>query len=162
MDPRRIGPVAAAAADGSVWRLADSIPRLRRLASNGSIEIDVPLQAAELTAIRVRQLYEIESGSLEPPVRYATDVQLVAGAPWVLLNASVEEGAVLLLFEADGTQRGSLFLPATEGGRRFVVDTAQARAYFVGPRPPQQMTATASPRAVSKVATSSSRASPQV
>lgn len=122
--------------DGGAWTVTDSIPRLQRVSSAGVVEVDVPIVDVQLTPIRVRAARREMERTEQRPVRYATDINVVGSTVWVLLNVSVEEGAVLLGFSTEGRQLYRLELPATEGGRFVAWDTTRARLYAVGPEIP--------------------------
>lgn len=129
--------VVAADLGGGRWLFVDSIPRLQRYDASDRLISEHPVSAAELTAIRVNQLYRARIGELEGPVRYATDLQRVGDALWLLLNTTAQGGGVVVVFNTDGSARGKLILNATEGGRRFAFDPQRATLYLITPDPPQ-------------------------
>ncbi len=135
--PSDLWSAGARLADGGRWVVSDSLPRIQRFAPDGALLAERSFSAAELTSIRVNGLYRAQAEGTTEAIRYATDLELVAGRPWVLLNMTVEEGAQILVFDTEGRQKGKVTLPATEGGRHFVVDTASAMIYLTSEAPPQ-------------------------
>lgn len=120
--------------DASLYLVFLAEPQVRRYDANDSLLWTVTLNEPVLQSIRdvwVRKNVEEKNPSRLYRLQYVTDLAVVDGDLWILLNtADEQDGLVLVLGAGDGVVRRRIVFPGLPNTGFIAVDEARRRVYM--------------------------------